>query len=110
MKKVLISLILMGMVSVGFAKDKDFTISFGNGGFEKYKVYDNSCYVYVFKFPKSEKEISDIINKALMTTLFRAKEQFSKENDGFINVRTHLNFIDKELIIYQICGDVVRRV
>ena len=110
MKRLGVSLLVLGMIAATvFAKGKDFTFSFGNGGFTSYKVQDNSCYVYVFNYPKNEKKISDIINRALMTSLFRARKQFSKDNDGFINIRTHLKFIGKDKIVYQICGDVVRR-
>ncbi|WP_456465102.1 hypothetical protein [Persephonella sp.] len=110
MKKFGISLLIAGIISVSaFAKGNDFIFSFGNGGLTSYKVQDNSCYVYVFNYPKNEKKISDIINRALMTSLLRAKKQFSKDNDGFINIKTHLKFIGKEKIIYQVCGDVIRR-
>ncbi len=109
MKRVFTTLLVIGIAAAALGKGKDFTISFGDGGFKTYKVIDNSCYVYIFKYPKNEKNISNLINKALMTTLLRARKQFSKENDGFINIKTHLKFLDKDRIIYQICGDVVRR-
>jgi len=106
-KKIILLLALTVLLSTAYAKE--FTISFGNGGFKEYSVKDNSCYVYVLNYPKDEKKLSEIINRAIITSLFRARKQFSKNYDGFINITTHLHFIGKEKIIYQVCGDIVRR-
>lgn len=113
MRKLRISLIA-GLVSFTFfnginAKDNDFTVSFGNGGIQSYQVVDNSCYGYVINYPKDEKTLSDMMNKVVFSTIIQAKKQFSKDNDGFINIDVKWQYIGKEKIVYQICGDVIRR-
>ena len=97
------------LISNAYSKESDFTISFGNGGFQNYTVVDNSCYIYLINYPKDEKTLSNILNKILFSTITEARKRFSKDNDGFINIDVKLEFIGKERIVYQICGDVIRR-
>lgn len=110
MKRItLVAACLMMLSNLISAKENDFTVSFGNGGIQNYQVIDNSCYVYLINYPKDEKNLSDIMNKVLFSTIAQAKKQFSKDNDGFINMDVKWQFIGKERLVYQICGDVVRR-
>ncbi|HHG73901.1 MAG TPA: hypothetical protein ENK22_02560 [Persephonella sp.] len=108
MKKITAALVLTGVLA-GFSFGKDFTVSFGEGGFTKYKVIDNTCFSYIIGYPKTDKTVPNIMNEAVLKSIARARKDFSKKYDGFINVRVHMQFIDKKMIIYQICGDLIRR-
>ncbi|WP_457642473.1 hypothetical protein [Persephonella sp.] len=88
---------------------KDFIISFGEGGFKSYKIIDNTCYGYVMGYPKTDKTLPNIMNEAIMRSLKQAKNSYEKKAEGFINIKVMWQFIDKKMIIYQLCGDIVRR-
>lgn len=92
-----------------FAAEKDFIISFGNGGFSTYKVADNTCYVYTLNYPADEKQLSQLMNNVLTSSVASAKKQYAKDNDGFINIKVIWQFLGKEKIVYQICGDIVKK-
>ena len=49
------------------------------------------------------------MNEAVLKSIAKAKKDFSKKYDGFINVRVYMQFIDRKMIVYQICGDLIRR-
>ncbi|SNZ02589.1 hypothetical protein SAMN06265182_0158 [Persephonella hydrogeniphila] len=108
MKKKITALMLTGVL-IGFSYGKELTVSFGNGGFEKYEVIDNTCFSYIMGYPKTDKTVPNIMNEAVLRSIAQAKKKFGKQYDGFINVRVHMQFVDKKMIIYQICGDLVRR-
>ncbi len=108
MKKIITALVLTGVLT-GFSFGKDFTVSFGEGGINKYKVIDNTCFSYIIGYPKTDKTVPNIMNEAVLKSIAKAKKEFSKKYDGFINVHVYMQFIDRKMIIYQICGDLIRR-
>ena len=108
MRKIITVLVLTGVV-LGISFGKDFTVSFGEGGFNKYKVIDNTCFSYIIGYPKTDKTVPNIMNEAVLKSIAKAKKEFSKKYDGFINVRVYMQFIDRKMIVYQICGDLIRR-
>lgn len=108
MRRIITVLILTGALT-GFSFGKEFTVSFGEGGLKKYKVIDNTCFSYIIGYPKTDKTVPNIMNEAVLKSVAKAKKEFSKDYDGFINVKVHMQFIDKRMIIYQICGDLIRR-
>lgn len=108
MKRTVIAVMLTGVLA-GFSFGKEFTVSFGNGGFERYKVVDNTCFSYIMGYPKTDKTVPNIMNEAVLRSIAQAKKKFGNKYDGFINVRVHMQFVDKKMIIYQICGDLIRR-
>lgn len=91
------------------AAEKDFIVSFGTGGMASYKVIDNTCFVYTLGYPKEEKQISQMMNNVLTDSIGQARKQFARENDGLVNVKVAWQFLGKERIIYQVCGDVVKK-
>ena len=104
-----VSLILvLGIGTDSFAKEK-FIISFGDGGFGKYEIVDNTCFGYVMGYPKTDKTLPNILNEALMRSLKQAKDAYEKKADGYINIKVMWQFIGTKRIIYQVCGDIVRR-
>jgi len=92
-----------------FAAERDFIVSFGNGGFSTYRVVDNACYVYTLHYPADEKQLSHLMNQVITASVAAARRQYAKDNDGFINVKVQWQFLGKERIVYQVCGDIVRR-
>jgi len=106
---LLLAFVVVDKEMLASAKGKDFTVSFGNGGLKNYFVVDNACYVYTINYPKDEKQLSQLMNNVLTSSVVSAKRKFSPENDGFINIRIHWQFIGKEKIIYQVCGDIIKR-
>ena len=107
MKRIVV--FLLTVVITGVAFSKDFTVSFGDGGIKNYKVKDNTCFSYVMGYPKTDKTVPNIMNEAVLRSFAKAKKDFSKKYDGFINVRVYMQFIDRKMIVYQICGDLIRR-
>ncbi len=91
------------------AADKDFVVSFGTGGMATYKVVDNTCFVYTLGYPKEEKQVSQLMNNVLTDSIGKARKQFSKQNDGLVNVKVAWQVLGKEKIVYQVCGDVVKK-
>ncbi len=89
--------------------EKDFTVSFGTGGMGAYRVVDNTCFVYTLNYPREEKQISQLMNNVLTDSIGQARKQFARENDGLVNVKVVWQFLGKEKIIYQVCGDVVKK-
>ena len=108
MKKIIAILIATGAFAVS-ATEKEFVVSFGNGGLSSYKVIDNTCFSYIMAYPKTDKTVPNIMNEAVLRSFAKAKKDFSNKYDGFINVKVNMQFINKRLIIYQICGDLIRR-
>lgn len=95
--------------SPAVAAEKDFIVSFGTGGMASYKVVDNTCFVYTLGYPKEEKQISQMMNNVLTDSIGQARKQFARDNDGLVNVKVAWQFLGKERIIYQVCGDVVKK-
>ncbi len=95
--------------SPSIAAEKDFIVSFGTGGMGSYRVVDNTCFVYTLGYPKEEKQISQMMNNVLTDSIGQARRQFAKDNDGLVNVKVAWQFLGKERIIYQVCGDVVKK-
>ncbi|MDQ7055933.1 MAG: hypothetical protein Q9M89_05460 [Persephonella sp.] len=108
MRKIITAVLLAGVLTAG-AKEKDFTVSFGDGGLKKYSVVDNTCFSYIMGYPKTDRTVPNIMNEAVLSSLAKARKNFSRDYDGFINVKVFTQFIDKRMIIYQICGDLIRR-
>ncbi len=102
-------LILVLGISIKTFAEKRFIISFGDGGFVKYEIVDNTCFGYVMGYPKTDKTIPNILNEALMRSLKQAKDTYEKKADGYINIKVMWQFIGTKRIIYQVCGDIVRR-
>ncbi|WP_457622520.1 hypothetical protein [Persephonella sp.] len=100
--------LFFGMGTGGTAKEK-FIISFGDGGFKKYEIVDNTCFGYVMGYPKTDKTVPNILNEALMRSLKQVKETYEEKADGYINIKVIWQFIGTKRIIYQVCGDIVRR-
>lgn len=92
------------------ADEQIFVVSFGTGGMATYKVVDNTCFVYTLGYPKDEKQISQLMNNVLTDSIGQARRQFGRTNDGLVNVKVAWQFLGKEKIIYQVCGDVVKKV
>jgi hypothetical protein len=91
------------------AGENDFIVSFGTGGITTYKVVDNTCFVYTLGYPKEEKEVSQLMNNVLTDSIGKARKQFAKQNDGLVNVKVAWQILGKEKIVYQVCGDVVKK-
>ncbi|WP_456393369.1 hypothetical protein [Persephonella sp.] len=109
MKKI-IALILTGaLIGSTYGSEKDFVVSFGDGGFKQYKVVDNTCFSYIIGYPKTDKTVPNIMNEAVLSSFAAIKKDFKKKYDGFINVHIFMQFIDRKAIIYQVCGDLIRR-
>ncbi|OPY70901.1 MAG: hypothetical protein A4E57_00216 [Syntrophorhabdaceae bacterium PtaU1.Bin034] len=117
MKSLMAAMVMIASLSLMFllfpsdspAAEKNFIVSFGTGGMSTYKVVDNTCFVYTLGYPKEEKQISQLMNNVLTDSIGQAKKQFAKENDGLVNVKVFWQFLGKERIIYQVCGDVVKK-
>ncbi|WP_456401351.1 hypothetical protein [Persephonella sp.] len=111
-RKLLIGILItagIGSFIPAKTEEKKFIISFGNGGFKEYEIIDNTCFGYVMGYPNTDKTIPNILNEALMRSLKQAKDAYEKKSDGYINVRVKWQFIGTKRIIYQVCGDIVRR-
>ncbi len=108
MKRVFKAVLIAALVSVSAtaAKKGGFVISFGDGGFERYEIIDNSCYVYTL-VPKSLKEAPKSLNSALTASMINAKKQYGKKASGFINLQVY-TVSYKNAIVYQVCGDIVK--
>ncbi len=106
---LIIMILIFSLKSQTVAKDKEFVVSFGNGGLKSFVVKDNTCFSYIMGYPKTDKTVPNIMNEAVLSSLAEARKKFSKEYDGFINVRVQMQFVDRKMIIYQICGDLIRR-
>jgi hypothetical protein len=91
------------------AEEQNFVVSFGTGGMVTYRVVDNTCFVYTLGYPKEEKQISQLMNNVLTDSIGQARKQFARANDGLVNVKVAWQFLGKEKIIYQVCGDVVKK-
>ncbi len=91
------------------AADNDFVVSFGTGGIATYKVVDNTCFVYTLGYPKEEKDVSQLMNNVLTDSIVKARKQFAKQNDGLVNVKVAWQVLGKEKILYQVCGDVIKK-
>jgi hypothetical protein len=114
MKRRLIILAALLLIFAAFppeapAGENDFVVSFGTGGMATYKVVDNTCFVYTLSYPKDEKQISELMNNVLTDSIGKARKQFSKQNDGLVNVKLAWQILGKEKIVYQVCGDVVKK-
>ncbi len=105
MKKLLTATLL---TMTGTLMAQDFLVSFGEGGV-KYKVIDSTCYSYVLRYPQDERRIPDMLNNTIMSSVIRARREYSKKANGFFNVKFLWQVIGKERILVQVCGDIVRR-
>ncbi|RLJ70095.1 hypothetical protein BCF55_0359 [Hydrogenivirga caldilitoris] len=101
-------LVLTTFLGISSAQEK-FIVSFGDGGFKSYELIDSTCYVYTVKYPKEEKRLPKIMNDLIVSSAINAQRQYSKKGNALINMRISWQIAGKELIIYQVCGDVVRR-
>lgn len=107
---LIISLIfVVFLTSASVAAEKDFVVSFGNGGFSSYRVVDNACYVFTLNYPADERQLSQLMNEVITASVLAARKQYARDNDGFINVKVQWQFLGKERIVYQVCGDIVKR-
>ena len=106
-KRLLAATMAIGMVTA-MAKPK-FLVSFGDGGLKKYEIVDNTCYVYTIKYPKKDTDLPKVMNDVLVSSVINAQRQYGKKGDGFINIRVSWQVVGKERLIYQVCGDIVRR-
>jgi len=50
-----------------------------------------------------------LMNNVLTDSIGKARKQFSKQNDGLVNVKLAWQILGKEKIVYQVCGDVVKK-
>ncbi len=107
LKKILATAMAMGMVTV-MAKPK-FLVSFGDGGLKRYEIVDNTCYVYTIKYPKKDTDLPKVMNDVLVSSVINAQRQYGKKGDGFINIKVSWQVVGKDRLIYQVCGDIVRR-
>ncbi len=105
MRKAVLPILLVG---VAMAEEK-FILSFGDGGFKSYEVVDNTCYVYTLRYPKNEADLPKLMNNVLVSSVINARRQYGKKGDAFINIKVSWQLIGKERLIYQVCGDIVRR-
>ncbi len=100
--------ILLILLSVSlWVFSQELIISFGNGGFKNYKIVDNTCFSFVLKSEK-EKDLPRALSQAVLKALVDIKKMYRGKADGFINLRVHFTGINGT-ILYQICGDLVRR-
>ncbi|WP_281951382.1 hypothetical protein [Nitrosophilus kaiyonis] len=104
LKLILFLAILTGSIN---ASTKYFAVSFGNGGFTSYKVIDNICYGYLIKI-KNKKDVMKVLNRALTASIQKVRKVYSKKADGYINIRFKWGNYEKGVILYQVCGDVVK--
>ncbi len=108
-KTLAVALTVVVLSTVSLAKEK-FVISFGNGGMSKYTVEDNICYTYVFNYSDKPKQVSKNMNDVVIFVIQTIKKNFEKKADGFINIRTNWQVApDNRKIVYQVCGDLVKR-
>ncbi len=106
---VLVMAALMGVPGAAMTAENDFIVSFGSGGLVSYRVVDNTCYAYALNYPREEKQLSQLMNGVLTNSIAQARRQFAKENDGLLNVKVEWQFLGKEKVVYQVCGDIVRK-
>lgn len=90
------------------ANAKDFIASFGNGGITDYKIIDNTCSVYVINYEKIKNSLPQALNQMVMASIKNARKAYKRQGDGYINISTSTQVIN-EKIIYQVCGDIIRR-
>ncbi len=110
MKKLLTAVLAVAVVSSASMAKEKFVISFGNGGMTKYTVEDNICYTYVFNYSDNPKQVSKNMNDVVIFVIQAVKKNFAKKADGFINIRTNWQVApDNRKIVYQVCGDIVKR-
>lgn len=110
MRNLVVSL-LLGLFTLASISEAEegFVVSFGNGGFKSYELIDSTCYVYTVKYPKDEKRLPKIMNDLIVSSAINAQRQYMKKGNALINMKISWQIVGKELIIYQVCGDVVRR-
>ncbi len=104
----LVALLLLLLVEIGIGAEK-FIVSFGNAGLKSYEIVDNTCYVYTVKYPKKDSDLPKIMNDVLVSSVINAQKQYGKKGSAFINIRLSWQLVGKERLIYQVCGDIVRR-
>jgi len=107
MKRVIKAATVVMMICV-LADAKGFTASFGNGGMERYDVGDNVCYGYMIKTQKN-KNLVALLNQVLTVSIQKVKKSYAKQYDGFINIRYRWGTYGNDTILYQVCGDLVKR-
>ena len=49
------------------------------------------------------------MNNVLTDSIGKARKQFAKQNDGLVNVKVAWQVLGKEKILYQVCGDVIKK-
>jgi len=103
-----LGLIVLTISIATLSNAKDFIASFGNGGISSYKIIDNTCSVYVINYEKIKNSLPQALNQMIMTSIRNAKKAYNKQGDGYLNISTSTQVIDKK-IIYQVCGDIIRR-
>jgi len=96
------------MFSGAFAGGK-FIVSFGDGGFGKYKIVDNTCYNYSLNYPKTDAEVSKLMNSVIVVVVQNAKKTYANKADGFINIKPKWQIVYGKKIIYQVCGDIIKK-
>ncbi len=111
MKKLLASLLGVAVfATISVAKEKDFVVSFGNGGLSKYSVEDNICFTYVFNYADNPKQVSKNMNDVVIYVIQTVKKTYQKKADGFINITTNWQVApDNRKIVYQVCGDLIKQ-
>jgi hypothetical protein len=121
-KKGLMATLLLVVLHLtnGQAADRDFVVSFGNGGMQSYTVVQNICLVEAVQMPikftvwSPANEMKAHADRTMATVLANATEhirkQFGAKNDGFINMHiTQQMTGDSCVSLYHICGDLVQR-
>lgn len=99
-------LLILSIITISNAKD--FIASFGNGGISNYKIVDNTCSVYVINYEKIKNSLPQALNQMVMASIKNARKAYEKQGDGYINITTSTQVINGK-IIYQVCGDIIRR-
>ncbi len=98
------------LITAGIAMgEPKFLVSFGDGGLKKYEIVDNTCYVYTIKYPKKDTDLPKIMNDVLVSSVINAQRQYGKKGNGFINIRISWQVVERKRLIYQVCGDIIRR-
>ena len=104
---VLLTLFLLS-IGTTFGASK-FLVSFGDGGLKSYTIVDNTCYVYTVKYPKKDSDLPKIMNDVLVSSVINAQRQYGKKGNAFINIRVSWQLMENKRLVYQVCGDIVRR-
>ncbi len=103
-----LGLIILILSIATLSNAKDFIASFGNGGISNYKIIDNTCSVYVISYEKIKNSLPQALNQMIMASIKNVRKAYNKKGDGYINISTSTQVIN-EKIIYQVCGDIIRR-